>query len=165
MTWPLDFNFNISPTDIVPSLTDNPATSPPVNDKAEALTIPLASTEKPDDEINNSVLVAAPLMKKLSELKASVDIVNPPISPVVAVMLPATTTSPLELKWKLLELISIMLLLPLMNCVVWFPTKKASVFTSRLVPSNFRKLLPPFPTWNLGLPISSENCNWIPSPP
>ena len=62
-------------------MTDNPATSPPVNDKAEALTIPLASTEKPDDEINNSVLVAAPLMKKLSELKASVDIVNPPICP------------------------------------------------------------------------------------
>ena len=38
--WPVSFNFNMSPTDTVPSATANPPTDPPIRDNAEALTIP-----------------------------------------------------------------------------------------------------------------------------
>ena len=71
VTWPLSFNFNISPTDIVPSATTNPPTSPPSKDKAEAVTIPLAFTLKEEAEINKSSSVAEALIKKLSVDKAS----------------------------------------------------------------------------------------------
>ena len=66
VTWPLSFNFNISPTDIVPSETTNPPTSPPSRDRAEAVTIPWAFTLKEEAEINKSSPVAEALIKKLS---------------------------------------------------------------------------------------------------
>ena len=115
---PLSFSFNISPTDTVPSATFNPPTLPPCNDRSDALTTPCASTEKPDDEINNSVPLAAPLIKKFVDDKAPLPILNPPISPVSAVIWPCIITLPSASKWKLLELISTKPFEPLTN---WSP--------------------------------------------
>ena len=92
---PLSFNFNISPTDTVPS---------------EQLSIhlhyhlvkinqtnhTLVSTENSDDDINNSDL-PAPLIKKLSDDKAPCPIENPPISPASAVIVSAIFTLPVSI--------------------------------------------------------------------
>ena len=62
---PSDFNFNTSPTAISPLATAKPATSPPLKERAEALTIPVASTLKSEADIKSSVPVAEPLMKNV----------------------------------------------------------------------------------------------------
>ena len=148
---PLSFSFSISPTDTVPSATDKPPTSPPCNDKSDALTTPWASTEKPDDDINNSAPVAAPLMKKLSEDKALLVILNPPMVPAFAVIVPAIITFPAASRWKLLELISIFPLLPLTN---WAsePRKKLDELIVVWKPSNCNLGPVDFPTRKLPSP-------------
>ena len=72
-----------------------------------------------------------------AELDKSSPIVKPPISPLVAVILPLTfaleavmlfiITSPLFFRWNLDELISIRLLLPLTNCEPFLPKKNFGV--------------------------------------
>ena len=92
-------------------------------------------------------------------LISSASIVNPPISPSVAVTLPDIITSPVDFKWKFEELISnLPSLEPLMKAPAVsplpdLPSRNADELTSKLFPSNLTKPPVDLPAKNLGVPL------------
>ena len=134
---PLASNVKFVAVNVLP-LTVNPAICPLV-----AVILPAIWA---DDAVICPVLpfnfnVEPPLFDK------SLPIVNPPISPAAAVIVPDITTSPSDCRWKLLELISILPFEPLTNCesppkknfgvwiVTWLPLNVVvPVFTIEMLP-------------------------------
>ena len=131
---PSFLNFNISPTDTPSFVTNKPPTLPPVKLSADAVTSPFAFTLKLVDDMNRSFPVAEPLMKKLFDDNASSVILNPPIVPALAVIVPCIVTSPFGDKWKFDELISMLPFEPLIYCDFFVPTKNLSTSIRALEP-------------------------------
>ena len=90
------------PLDKVLLLIVNPAILPPVNNTLLPVISPEAFTLNLLELIKNSLLAAVPDIKKLVLLDNELLlIVNPPISPAVAIIVPAINTSPSSSKTKL----------------------------------------------------------------
>ena len=103
-------NLKVEPAFISSASIVNPPITPPLNKTAEPVICPVA-----------------PFSRKVPALEfKSSPIVNPPISPSAAVIVPVIVTSPLDDRWKLEELISMLPSEPLINCAV-LPKKNFGV--------------------------------------